>query len=163
MKESYDVLVAEDRDMDRAFRKEFADCEPYVDQLYKLFKKRPRGHRLKLLETAETVPVRAPSPASTSKTVSSKSVSGPAGSTGTSRMVENVMAELDHMSYMPDGLDAPAWDRFVAHRHRKVESESKVRLMHLKIITFKLNLLFIDQSFCSRTGRNEFISAKETG
>ena len=128
MKENYDVLVAEDRDMDKTFRKDFADCEPCVDQLYKLFKKRPRGHRLKLMETTDSVNVRASSPASTSKTMSSKSVSGPGVSAGgAGRVVENVMAELDHISYIPEGLDAPAWDRFVAHRHKKVESESKVR------------------------------------
>jgi len=130
VKENYDILVAEDRDMDKAFRKEFADCEPYVDQLYKLFKKRPRGHRLKLLETTESiVPARAPSPASTNRTGSSnKSFTAQSiNATGGTRVVETVMAELDHMSHMPEGLDAPAWDRFVDHRHKKIESEGKVR------------------------------------
>lgn len=30
------------QELDRTFKKDFADCEPYVDQLYKLFRRRPR-------------------------------------------------------------------------------------------------------------------------
>jgi len=41
-REQYEQMVAEDREMDRSFRRDFADCEPHVDQLYKLFRKRPR-------------------------------------------------------------------------------------------------------------------------
>ena len=40
--QAYDMSVAEDKDMDKGFKKEFADCEIYMDQLYKLYKKRPR-------------------------------------------------------------------------------------------------------------------------
>ena len=144
VKENYEMLVTEDRDMDKAFKKEFADCEPYVDQLYKLFKKRPRGHRLKLLETAEpVVPARAPSPASTNKTASSnKSVASPSiAAAGGTKVVETVMAELDHISHMPEGLDAPAWDRFVAHRHKKIESESKVRWFRNTLDHFIVNIV----------------------
>ena len=41
-REHYEQLVAEDKEMERSFKRDFSDCEPYVDQLYKLFKKRPR-------------------------------------------------------------------------------------------------------------------------
>lgn len=35
-------MLAEDKLLDRNFKRDFSDCEPYVDQLYKLFKRRPR-------------------------------------------------------------------------------------------------------------------------
>ena len=42
-KESYDNLVAEDKLMEKEFRKEFNDVPGYiVDQLFRLFKKRPK-------------------------------------------------------------------------------------------------------------------------
>lgn len=40
--QTYDMCLAEDKDLDKGFKKEFADCEPHLDQLYKLYKKRPR-------------------------------------------------------------------------------------------------------------------------
>ncbi len=41
-REQYEQMLAEDREQDRSFKRDFADCEPYTDQLYKLFRKRPR-------------------------------------------------------------------------------------------------------------------------
>ena len=38
----------------------------------------------------------------------------------------DIMAELDSLSHMPDGVDPAQWDRLVAARHRKVESEQRV-------------------------------------
>lgn len=42
MQQAYEMCLAEDKDLDKSFKKEFADCEPHVDQLYKLYRKRPR-------------------------------------------------------------------------------------------------------------------------
>lgn len=42
-KEGYDILVAEDKVMDKGFKREFADLPALqYEQLYKLFRKRPR-------------------------------------------------------------------------------------------------------------------------
>lgn len=42
-KEGYDILVAEDKVMDKGFKREFADLPALQnEQLYKLFRKRPR-------------------------------------------------------------------------------------------------------------------------
>lgn len=41
-KRDYEYAVMDDKDLDRAFRKDFSDCEPYIDVLYKAFRKRPR-------------------------------------------------------------------------------------------------------------------------
>lgn len=42
----YDALVAQDKQLEKGFRtrREFADCGPIIDILFKLFKKRPKRH-----------------------------------------------------------------------------------------------------------------------
>ena len=30
------------KELDKCFKRDFADCDPFVDQLYRLFRKRPR-------------------------------------------------------------------------------------------------------------------------
>jgi len=39
---------------------------------------------------------------------------------------EDPMAELDHVSHIPEGIDASTWERFVTARRKKVESEQEV-------------------------------------
>lgn len=42
-RDSYEIVLAEDKALDKAFKKEFADQDMHtVEQLYKLFKRRPR-------------------------------------------------------------------------------------------------------------------------
>lgn len=42
-RDGYEVLVAEDKTLDKAFKREFIDQDVHiVEQLYKLFKRRPR-------------------------------------------------------------------------------------------------------------------------
>ena len=42
-KDSYETLIADDKTLDKMFRKEFNELDTHtVDVLYKLFKKRPR-------------------------------------------------------------------------------------------------------------------------
>ena len=42
-RDSYEIVSAEDKALDKAFKKEFADLDVHtVEQLYKLFKRRPR-------------------------------------------------------------------------------------------------------------------------
>ena len=44
MRDQYDILMAEDKVMEKTFRREFADCSSaMIDQLAKLYKRRPRG------------------------------------------------------------------------------------------------------------------------
>lgn len=45
----------------------------------------------------------------------------------------NMMAELDHPSNMPEGMDRAAWDHFVKARRRKVDSEQRVSAYNLLI------------------------------
>lgn len=42
-RDSYEIVLAEDKALDKAFKREFADQDMHtVEQLYKLFKRRPR-------------------------------------------------------------------------------------------------------------------------
>lgn len=42
-KDSYEIYVAEDKSLDKNFRREFADQDQHtIDVLYKLFKRRPK-------------------------------------------------------------------------------------------------------------------------
>ena len=42
-RDSYEIVLGEDKALDKAFKKEFADQDVHtVEQLYKLFKRRPR-------------------------------------------------------------------------------------------------------------------------
>lgn len=147
-KEQYEKMAAEDRELDKSFRRDFADCDPYVEQLYKLFRKRPRwvrstshqcyahycqpfhslcmhffffhahsGQRLKLGPSEGALV-----PDSTSQNpFAQRASSAVGGGRG-----EDPMAELDHVSHIPEGIDASTWERFVAARRKKVESEQKV-------------------------------------
>lgn len=115
VREQYELLATEDKEMDKAFRKDFSDCEPYVDQLYKLFRRRPRGQKLK----ASVDPILG-------DPLSQDLFAMRPSSSGTMRDGDNPMGELDHVSHMPEGLEPFSWERFVIHRHKKLESEAKV-------------------------------------
>ena len=55
-RDQYEILLAEDKSLDKTFRKEFSDQDTHtVDQLYKLFKRRPRLEFYKLITTVKTV------------------------------------------------------------------------------------------------------------
>ena len=44
-KDNYEMLIADDKTLDKMFRKEFTDLDTHtIDILYRLFKKRPRYH-----------------------------------------------------------------------------------------------------------------------
>lgn len=115
-REIYETLAAEDREFDRSFKRDFADCEPYVDQLYKLFRKRPRGQKLKAAES------------STEALGQAQNMFAGRRNSGGSKDGDNPMAELDRTVHMLEGMDLPMWERFIAHRHKKVESEMRVNI-----------------------------------
>lgn len=115
VRDQYDLLAAEDKEMDRTFKKDFSDCEPYVDQLYKLFRKRPRGQKHRTMVEAMSGNPR-----------SQDLFSLRPSSSGMVKDGDHPMGELDQILYMPEGMELSLWERFVAHRHRKVDSESKV-------------------------------------
>lgn len=120
--DQYVQMVAEDRELDKSFKRDFSDCEPFIDLLYKLFRKRPRVFRLK----------QGPSNEGMKPDTNSQNPFAFRPSSVTGRRQpqldgnDDPMAELDDTSNMPEGLEHPIWDRFTAYRRRKVASEQKV-------------------------------------
>ncbi|XP_075065290.1 cilia- and flagella-associated protein 43 isoform X2 [Mixophyes fleayi] len=113
-RESYDDLVAEDKLLDRGFKKEFSDIPPhYVDQLYKLYKRRPRVQRLRT-QTENEAPF-GDRPGS-AKTYNDSFV-----------QLMKAMDELDTPEHMPEGLELPVWERFCLARRSKMEYEQQVK------------------------------------
>uniref|UniRef100_A0A3P9LZI2 Cilia- and flagella-associated protein 43 n=1 Tax=Oryzias latipes TaxID=8090 RepID=A0A3P9LZI2_ORYLA len=102
--EMYDSLVTEDKDLDKDFRKNFCNVpNNLVDQLYKLFKRRPRGQRVKT----------------------------PSQTPDVLNQMLKAMDELDEPEKMPFGLNPSVWQRFCLVRRSKVESEQKVKMQAL--------------------------------
>ncbi|XP_038265646.1 cilia- and flagella-associated protein 43 isoform X3 [Dermochelys coriacea] len=109
-RETYDNLSAEDKILERGFKKEFSDVPAHhIDHLFKLYKRRPRAQKIKMhLDTAN-----------------------PYGDQpGSARAYEEALAhlmkaidEMDDPENMPEGLDLTVWERFCLARRTKVESE----------------------------------------
>uniref|UniRef100_A0A8C8RE15 Uncharacterized protein n=1 Tax=Pelusios castaneus TaxID=367368 RepID=A0A8C8RE15_9SAUR len=113
-RETYDNLAAEDKILERGFRKEFSDVPAYhIDHLFKLYKRRPRAQKIKMhLDTANPYGDRP----------------------GSARAYKEALAhlmkaidEMDDPGNMPEGLDLPVWERFCLARRTKVESEQLVK------------------------------------
>ncbi|XP_056430962.1 cilia- and flagella-associated protein 43 isoform X2 [Hyla sarda] len=113
-RESYDDLVAEDKLLDRGFKKEFSDVQAHhVDQLYKLYKKRPRVQRLRT-QTESEVPF------------GDRPGSAKAHNDSNVQLMK-AMDELDDPVHMPEGLDLAIWERFCLARRSKMEYEQQVK------------------------------------
>lgn len=123
VQEQYEQVVAEDRELDKSFKRDFSDCEPYVDQLYKIFRKRPRGHRLKQGPSNEGVKL-DPTSQNPFAVKPSSAIGKQHTTDGTGE--DDPMLELDSVAYMPEGLEYNVWDRFTVYRRRKVASEQRV-------------------------------------
>ncbi|XP_060697788.1 cilia- and flagella-associated protein 43 [Hemiscyllium ocellatum] len=123
-RESYDDLVAEDRLLDRGFRKEFSDVSAtMVDQLYKLYKRRPKV-QLQRIQVATANPFE-----DQSQSVDDNHVSFLAA-----------MVDLDSLDSKPENLDPAVWNRFCESRKKKIESENQVRLKAVTLAEMQMFL-----------------------
>ncbi|CAG5125993.1 unnamed protein product, partial [Candidula unifasciata] len=114
VRNEYDTLQAEDKYLDRSFKREFTDISAVLaDALYKLFKKRPRMHKIR------------PSEAAVSKNYN-PFIDRPSSALQLAQqktLLHTGLEELDRFSNAPDGLDVSVWERMCKLRHAKVESE----------------------------------------
>ncbi|XP_008427595.1 cilia- and flagella-associated protein 43 isoform X2 [Poecilia reticulata] len=116
----YEDFVAEDKNLDSEFRKEFADLPKYVtDQLYKLFKRRPRIQR------------RGTQSVDDSNVFRQHGLNTPAPD-GLSQILAG-MEEMDAPENMPKGVTQSVWEKFCAVRKTKVESEQKIKVNGLEL------------------------------
>ncbi|KAM7072613.1 cilia- and flagella-associated protein 43 isoform 7-T7 [Molossus nigricans] len=115
-KEHYDNLLAEDKVLDRSFKKEFSEIPGHqVDILYKLFKRRPRIHKPKTHSDATSIVPFGERPGS-----------GKLNKDAFAQLMK-AMDELDNIHNMPEGLDPLVWNHFCVTRRMKVENEQKVK------------------------------------
>ncbi|XP_066549969.1 cilia- and flagella-associated protein 43 [Amia ocellicauda] len=111
-RETYDNTVAEDKLRDRGFRKDFFDVPGHVvEDLYKLFKRRPRVQKMR---TENSSPFK------------DRAGSATAPDEGLSQLMR-AMEELDVPENIPQGVDLAVWERFCLARRAKVESEHQVQ------------------------------------
>ncbi|XP_043568822.1 cilia- and flagella-associated protein 43 isoform X2 [Chiloscyllium plagiosum] len=123
-RESYDDLVAEDRLLDRGFRKEFSDVSAtMVDQLYKLYKRRPKV-QLQRIQVATANPFE-----DQSQSVDDSHASFLAA-----------MLDLDSLDFKPENLDPAVWNRFCESRRKKIESENQVRFKAVTLAEMQMFL-----------------------
>nr|XP_021495905.1 cilia- and flagella-associated protein 43 [Meriones unguiculatus] len=116
LKEHHDNLLAEDKILERSFKKEFSETSGHhVDILYKLFKRRPRVPKQKTHTDMNTlIPFgERPGPGKLNKDTFFQQMRS--------------MDELDNISNMPEGLDPLVWEHFCSIRRAKLENEYKVK------------------------------------
>lgn len=122
-REMYDILVAEDKVLDKAFKRDFADVPIYQqEQIYRLYRRRPKGLRNPVLKGTDVYSIDPTLP-------------GPYGKRpSTAELQENykdalnsAVAELDNVANVPEGIEIPVWERLCEARHVKIESEQHVK------------------------------------
>ncbi|KAM4607453.1 cilia- and flagella-associated protein 43 [Polymixia lowei] len=120
-RETYDNAVAEDKLLDKGFRKEFFDVPGHVvDHLYKLYKRRPRVQRMRTQTDNNISPFKE------------RLLFGWAATDGLCQMLK-AMEELDAAENMPEGLEPSIWERFCLVRRAKVGSEQQVKMKALTL------------------------------
>ncbi|XP_052225547.1 cilia- and flagella-associated protein 43-like isoform X5 [Dreissena polymorpha] len=118
-RDTYDIYLAEDKVMDKQFKKEFQDVSALQqDQLYRFFKKRPRALKITRAEgDASTLPNPFADRPSTARQ-----------NAQADQYMANQMADLDKLSNCPEGVEPLVWDRLCRYRMEKVKSENKVKV-----------------------------------
>ncbi|KAK5623470.1 hypothetical protein CRENBAI_013784 [Crenichthys baileyi] len=112
----YDSIVAEDKVLNIEFRRGFTDLPNRVnDQLYKLFKRRPRVQRLRAQTENAT------------NLFKEHHLNGSQAPDGFSQMLKD-MEELDAPENMPEEINLSIWERFCFVRKTKVESEQRIKM-----------------------------------
>ncbi|BFY97723.1 hypothetical protein BsWGS_00763 [Bradybaena similaris] len=116
----YDTLQAEDKYLERSFKREFNDISAViVDGLYKHFKKRPRASKYRnpseppILNKSQNPFADRPSSAlqlAVQKT-----------------QMSMALDDLDKLTNAPEGLDVLVWERMCKLRRAKVESEAMLK------------------------------------
>ncbi|XP_068577145.1 cilia- and flagella-associated protein 43 [Cebidichthys violaceus] len=119
--ESYDSAVAEDKVLDKEFRKEFFDVQGHVvDRLYKLFKCRPRVQKMRTQAD------------NNSNLFKERRLCSSLAPDALGKMLK-AMDELDALDNVPEGVKLQIWERFCLVRRTKVESEQKVKVKALTL------------------------------
>ena len=142
-KEQYDILNAEDKVMDRSFKREFNDVTAVQqDQLYRLFRKRPRIPRLKGFDTP------AP-PTASDSTLPNPFADRPSTARQHSQakhQLDGAINEMDKDVNCPEGVEPHVWQRLCQYRREKIENDLLVRIFKRNF--YAPGMEFGGSSFC---------------
>ncbi|XP_034040088.1 cilia- and flagella-associated protein 43 [Thalassophryne amazonica] len=120
--ESYDVFVADDKFLDRDFKKVFSDMPDHiVNQLYKLYKRRPRVQKMKTQATDNNPNI-----------FKYQHLSDSLAADGLPKMLK-AMEELDAPENKPEGIQPVIWERLCIIRREKVEREHQIKVNALNL------------------------------
>lgn len=120
---NYDNLVTEDKTIDKNFKNEFPGISHnMVDQLHKLFKKRPKTFSLKVSSASVNSPER-----DSNANPQQESGSSSRPKSATQALIESTLKEMDKLTNSPDGVDSKVWAKFCQIRRNKVYKEQQVR------------------------------------
>ncbi|XP_060599927.1 cilia- and flagella-associated protein 43-like [Ruditapes philippinarum] len=118
-REQYDILLAEDKVMDKAFKREFNDVSAVQqDQLYRLFKRRPRALKI---TRAEGDAISLPNPFADRPSTARQNAQSKA-------YMDTAMEDLDKPVNCPEGVEPHVWERLCMYRRQKVENENLLKL-----------------------------------
>ncbi|XP_064519316.1 cilia- and flagella-associated protein 43 isoform X6 [Pseudopipra pipra] len=116
---TYKDAVGEEKNLERRFRKQFADTpDDVLDELYRLYTHRPKSPRTEML-------LDTPNPYG--------NCSGSEDYKDALTLLMKAMDELDSPEHMPEGLEQSVWKNFCLARRKKMESEELVKRKALKL------------------------------
>ncbi|XP_027594489.1 cilia- and flagella-associated protein 43 isoform X6 [Pipra filicauda] len=116
---TYKDAVGEEKNLERRFRKQFADTpDDVLDELYRLYTHRPKSPRTEML-------LDTPNPYG--------NCSGSEDYKDALTLLMKAMDELDSPEHMPEGLEQSIWKNFCLARRKKMESEELVKRKALKL------------------------------
>merc|ERR1711971_400726 len=109
--------------MDRSFKREFHDVSAVQqDQLYRLFRKRPRIPRLKGFDT--------PAPPTGDSSLPNPFADRPSTARQHAQakyQLDHAIAELDKEINIPEGVELPVWQRLCQYRREKIENDLLIK------------------------------------
>ncbi|XP_005104481.2 cilia- and flagella-associated protein 43 [Aplysia californica] len=116
----YELLQAEDKIVDKSFRRDFTDVSALmVDQLYKQFRRRPRIQKYRAVDTpggGKSANPYSDRPSSSLQLNYQRS------------QVDHGLDELDKFGNAPEGCEPSVWERMCKLRRKKVESETLLKV-----------------------------------
>lgn len=129
-----EVMQAEEKQVDRSFKREFADAGDYVDYLYKLFKRRGKAaERASVVDKTDSLDAEGEEKKDKQKELGESLVSAPAEESlnpfaaNQARDAAQINYYEPNASEMPDDMDPEIWVRFVARRSQHIEKEMEVK------------------------------------
>ncbi|XP_063718204.1 cilia- and flagella-associated protein 43-like isoform X2 [Symsagittifera roscoffensis] len=123
-REKYENIIAEDRVLDRNFRKEFSECSgAMIDALQKQYKRRPRGPKA----LKKDVDIGMGDGAGVGNPYNERPSSAMAQQNAREGLFR-ALEELEAESYAPEGIDLAVWKKLCDYRRKKLQSEQEIKM-----------------------------------